>query len=595
MAERHRHLQSWERFAALLAAIVALVLNVAASVQLFEPQTTFGYELIYTDGNHVVAVDPETSAARAGLVVGDHLDFTGSRLHDRILGLSYQPALPGETVTFVVAHATSSRTLTLRAGLLTATESRRALFSPIASFLRLVGFVYIVVALIILFRRPNRMTWGLFLYLVSATSVALYRFPDWLFPFAQFASDVLDVAGAVGLIIFAARFPDDDATGWRGWLDRLAIPVGAIFAIPNLAWDASSLFLGVSPAAWMSYGSTLGALTLILAAGATLVATYFRSAPWERRRFQWVIAGILLTLLSYASGWARYWAMTYSLVTSDTVIWIATILYACAPFAIAYAVVRQRVFGISFVIGRTLVLTILTATVFALFALIEWLASRILERSGVTIALVALAAIGVALSLNTLHTKIEQFVEGTLFRRRHRAERHLADVAADLPSAANTAAVEEALVREPVQSYALRSANLYRRDGSGEYVSEGKGLDRSVSVRLQSSRRGLRFDGGDAVLAVPVFVRSNLEAIAVYGAHVNGEDIDPDEAASLEAIAAAAGIAYDHLETARLEHDVTRWREVAERQARELSALRERIASLGEHLTGDDTHGDRSV
>ena len=64
--------------------------------------------------------------------------------------------------------------------------------------MRLAGFGYIVVALAILLRRPNRMTWGLFLYLVSATDVTFYRFPDGLWPFVIVASNLLDVAGTVG-------------------------------------------------------------------------------------------------------------------------------------------------------------------------------------------------------------------------------------------------------------------------------------------------------------------------------------------------------------------------------------------------------------
>ena len=80
---------------ALLAAMVAVALNVAASIQLFVPQSTFGYDLIYTNGFQVAAVDPGTSAAHAKIVVGDNLDFTTSTLHDRIVGLSYQPGNAG--------------------------------------------------------------------------------------------------------------------------------------------------------------------------------------------------------------------------------------------------------------------------------------------------------------------------------------------------------------------------------------------------------------------------------------------------------------------------------------------------------------------
>jgi hypothetical protein len=596
-----RQLQSWERFAALLAAAVALVLNIAATVELFAPQSTFGYRLIYTSGFEVAAVDADTSAARAGIATGDHFDFSKSTLHDRIVGLAYQPALRADAVTFLVLHEKRPRSVTLRAGPLTASESRQALFSPLASVLRLAGFAYIAVALVILLRRPTRMTWGLFLYLVSATDVTLYRFPEGLVPIATFASDLLSVAGTVGLVIFAVRFPNDRPLGWRAQIDRLAIPIGALFAIPNLAWDATSLFWGESPAAWMSYGSTLGALALILIAGATLIATYAAAQRWERQRLQWVMAGVFFTLLSYAMGWARYWSIAYPLATSNAVVWAATLFYAMAPFAIAYAVVRQRVFEVSFVVSRTLIYTIMTGTIFSFFALIEWLVSHVIERSGAAIVLVALAAIGMAFSLDRVHGKIEDFVERTLFRRRHQAEQHLADVAAGLPAARNVAAVEEALLREPMQAYALGSAALFSRDGSGDFVHDGNALDRGVALRLQGIHRAVRLhefhNGGaeiestDPVLAVPVFVRSRLESVVVYGAHANGEDIDPDEAASLEAVGVAAGIAYEHLESARTKRELDRWRRLVERQARELAALRERVAALGEPTAGNDPRG----
>lgn len=592
MIEETQNVRSWERFAVLIAAAIALLLNVAASVQLFTPPSAFGYHLIYTDGNQVAAIDPATAATRAGIAAGDRLDFSRSSLHDRLIGLEYQPALLGERIRFDAVRNGKASPITIAAGPLTASEAQLAIFSPITSFLRLAGFAYIAVALFIVMRRPSRMTWGLFLYLVSVTNVTLYRLPDWLFPIAQFASDLLSVAGLIGLVIFAARFPADCADGWRAWLDRLAIPIGALFAIPNLAWDATSLFFGSSPSRWMSLGAILGAVLLILIAGITVASTYVASPRTERHRFQWIIAGVLFTLISYVSEWARYWWTTYSFVTADPIVWIATLLYACAPFAIAYAVVRERVFDISFVISRTLVYTILTATIFAIFALIEWLAGRMMEQSGVTIALVAVTAVIVAFSLEAAHARIESAVERVLFRRRHLAERHLASVAAGLPFAENTGAVERALVREPLEAYSLTSAALYNRDDSGDFFRDGEQLDPTVSLRLQGARCSVRLR--DA-LAVPVFMRGRLEAITLYGAHSSGEDIDPDEAASLEAICTAAGMAYDQLDAMRIHREMARWRRLAERQARELAALRERSALLGEHLAGDDTNGNRPM
>lgn len=572
--QSRRTLSTWETFIALLAAAVALILNVAATVELFGTPGSFGYELIYTDGFAVAAVDADTPAARAGIAVGDHLDFRRSTLHDRIVGLSYRAPSPGEIVAFTLLRGGTSRQVTLHAERLTQAEAREALFSPIASILRLTGLLYIAVALVILLRRTNRMTWGLFLYLVSVTDVNIYEFPERAVPAIAFASDLLSVAGTVGLVVFALRFPNDAPRGWRALIDRLAFPLAALFAIPNLAWDATSLLRGESPAAWMSYGSTLGALTLIVLAAATLVATYASSPREQRQRVQWVIVGILCTLLSLGSAWARYWSVAYPLASSDALLWTATLLYAAAPFAIAYAVVRQRVFEISFVLGRTLVYTIVSATLFGFFALVEWLAGRLIEQTGVAVAFVGLAAIGVAFSLDALYGRVEHFVERTLFRKRHQAERRLSEVAAGLPCAQSAAAVESALLAEPVRAYGLNGAKLFVRKGDDEYRDGRAALDPSIALQLQGRQRSLRISRDDAVLAVPVLVRARLYGVVLYGPHRNGEDIDPDEASSLESVAAAAGVAYDHLEAARCEREAARWRKLAERQARELAALR---------------------
>jgi hypothetical protein len=588
--ETRRQLHPGERVAALLAAAIVIALNVAATATLFLPQSTFGYALTYTRGYRVVAVDPGTSAAQAGIAVGDQIDFTRSSLHDRIVGLDYQPALPGERVTFAIVHGGNPRTVTLEARTPTTAETRQAEVSILPSFLRLAGFVYIAVALLILLQRPSRMTWGLFLYLMSATSITTYRFPDSIFLGAEFASDVLSVAGPVGLVIFAARFPSGlPTTRWKIWLDRSAIPIGVLFAIPNLAWDAGALLRGASPAGWMSLGSTLAALMLILLAAIALGQTYLATPAQERQRLQWVIAGVLMTLISYSADWARYWEAAYPLVTSDVLIWISALLYAVGPFTLAYAVVRQRVFDISFVISRTVVYGVLTAAIFAVFAFIEWLLGQLIEHSGATVVLLALAAIGVAFWLENLHARVEAWIESVFFRRRHAAETRLAGIAEGLPYAEHTDDVDEALVREPQVALALASAALFKRDQDGRYVRDGAVLDGPLLLQVQGKHGPLRLhnfadsddvtqDDRTPVLAVPVFVRSRLEAVALYGAHVNGEDIDPDEVAALKNISIAAGTAYDHLDALRMTRELAKFRALAERQSREIAVLRERTS-----------------
>jgi hypothetical protein len=54
------------------------------------------------------------------------------------------------------------------------------------------------------------------------------------------------------------------------------------------------------------------------------------------------------------------------------------------------------------------------------------------------------------------------------------------------------------------------------------------------------------------VYAIPIVVARQMHAIAVYGAHASGEDLDPDERAGLRDLAAGAALAYDHLATQAL-------------------------------------------
>src|SRR5437016_14044053 len=54
------------------------------------------------------------------------------------------------------------------------------------------------------------------------------------------------------------------------------------------------------------------------------------------------------------------------------------------------------------------------------------------------------------------------------------------------------------------------------------------------------------------IVALPILVRHELRAVALYGAHTSGEAIDPDELKLLEKIAAMSSAAIDHLEAIEL-------------------------------------------
>ncbi len=242
------------------------------------------------------------------------------------------------------------------------------------------------------------------------------------------------------------------------------------------------------------------------------------------------------------------------------------------PLAVAYAVIRHRVIDVSFVVSRALVYGVLTALLVGGFAIVDWLFIEKLKLA----RLGTIAEIGVAVAagfwFNSLHRRVDSFIDATFFRQRHRAERQLSQIAAALPFVTTTAGVAEVLVSEPVRMLSLASAALFRRKEVGIYArekSEGwadsdltgldDGDDRLLAL-LQTQRgpvslydhpwhsKGVPSGAAQPVLALPIFIRRDLTAVVFYGAHAHGESLDPDEIRAIAGLAPGAAAAYDHLD-----------------------------------------------
>src|SRR4029077_8401723 len=181
----------------------------------------------------------------------------------------------------------------------------------------------------------------------------------------------------------------------------------------------------------------------------------------------------------------------------------------------------------------------------------------------------------IGVSLNAMHGRVDHFVDSVLFRRRHLAESRLARVARTLPHATSPAFVDEALVLEPERALELASSALFRKRSDGTFKRNYSiGWDQSELASLDDDDRlvtqlraelealdlsEVRWPRTDIpsglqqpLYAVPVVVRHELAGFALYGGHVGGEALDPDEKRSLRELAVPAGAVYDHLEAEAL-------------------------------------------
>jgi hypothetical protein len=562
------------RYAARVAFITILaffeIAAAAVSIGSFQkPIGTYGF-LLSKDVTFA-EIDPASLTARAGIVTGDRLLYETLPLRGRRYAILNEEVPGGAPIAFAIVHGGRPRWVTVRATDLLAIGQTESLTYAIA------GLAMGIVGLVLVLLRPSRMTWA---FALIAPALVL-PFP-WLFWAQQSGgggATLFDVLVALiyamqpaAIMIFASRFPSDRPTGVARLVDRLALPAGVAIAGLYLYAYLEVRYSHAAPVHLFSLYD-LSVVFPGLAALLALISTYVTTRGAARSRLVPVIGSFALLILADVLE-----QLVGQHTTNNTVSFTLALLFSLSPALIAatvaYGIIRHRVMDISFIISRTLVYTILTLGAVSLFALIEYVFGRVLEHQGVATILNILAAVGLGISFNLLHGHLDDWIDRFLFKQRHLAEQRLGAVARALPHASTAAAIEAALVDEPVAALGLSSAAVFRHEKGGyrrvrahawtDDEAAELDADDALALRLRadlvamdpSDLRWPRSDlpGGDrqVIYAVPIIVGHHLEAIALYGGHGTGEDLDPDERSTLRKLAAAASAGYDHIAAVEL-------------------------------------------
>ena len=583
-------------FEVLFAAIAVVTWNT--------PLAQFGWN-IATDGVTVMSVEPNLPAAKAGIVAGDKVVYSTMPLLGRIDTLMNQGLTSGATISFHIVHDGVERAVTMQAKELPSISAASLVAEAVG------GLILGLVGLALVALRPSPITWGFALVAPPLlVPEALYlRSQAWphagAFAFYIVVS-ILYALQLLGTLVFASRFPTDKPAGFARVVARWALPV-TIGALAIYCYVYYAIFMSdVAPARWAlwinNYGATVAGAILALVA---MFSNYAAAERANRSRLAAVIAAfVLLTLATVVE--QLVWQVTSNPISVGLAELFPAIASALLAAAIAYGVVRHRVIDVGFIISRTLVYTILTVFVVAVFSLIEYVFGKLLEHEGVATLLEIASAVGLGLWLNVLHAKLDDFIDRTIFRKRHLAEKRLEAASQTLPHASSPSFVDDMLVAEPVDALELASAAVFRRNGaafkresaegwaSGD-VAELEENDHLV-VRLRAElqpialsdlrwpREDLPKGANQPLYAVPIASGHNLAAIALYGGHAGGEDLDPDERRSLRGLAAGAARAYDHLAAQELNRTLEELRD-------ENAALRRSQELLVEKILGKVERG----
>src|SRR6185312_14249290 len=234
-----------------------------------------------------------------------------------------------------------------------------------------------------------------------------------------------------------------------------------------------------------------------------------------------------------------------------------------------YAVLKHHIIDVDVALSRTTVYTALSVFVVGLFALVDPFFTRALDqKSAGLIADIALALV-LGFSFNSMHRRVDGFVDRFLFRKRHLAEDHVCGVAGAMGFAHSEALVRAMLTKEPVRGFNLAGARIVSglADPPDDLQTLASFLESKRSAVRLTDRQwnlcGAAFEEFTPAVAIPLFSHGIVDSIVLYGLHANGTALDAEEIALLEQLGASAGSALERLEAQMLRHEIERLRGMA--------------------------------
>ncbi len=551
----------------------------------------------------------QSPAAMAGLVPGDHIDLrrmrctslgseacaTAVTVLGGLGGLQY--TLPGRAIDLPVSgtRGQPSRTVPLHAALAPLRWPARIVLLADT----LVGILFIVMAFHLVWTRPGGMTWGFFLYAAwfnPGQTFAFYaglQVVPALVLVEQVGEALLRGAAYAGLLGFALRFPSDIVGArWRR-LDRLLPWTGAALAAATLA-SAGNLF-GFGTEAITRAGLLAGYALDAVAIGILLVRRR-ELAPQDGERMRWVLAGVMigvpafiLAAICQSSGLLQ---SLWGAAPSQVAIGLLYLLNGVLAYFVGVAVRRRRVVSVAVPLRHGSVVAFLTLALAIPVVWLDKVTAEYQDHLDLPSWLWLLVVAPVLLvAFQRLHELAVELVDRTLNRRFHRARHRLIQAGHAMLKAETFGDVDRLLVEAPVAALRLSSAAVFRMiEGTYRRMQPSPGwsdspvrelrpdvdtlalgsIARDEAVRLPEGawdRRGLPTQEWAPCLAIPVRggAREAI-AVALFGPHENGSDINVDELQMLLDLASRAATSYDRVETVALR--------------REIDELRHRLARL---------------
>jgi hypothetical protein len=512
-------------------------------------------------------VEPHSAAADAGIRVGDRIETQYLSVHERLIdGLGSVPQA-GETATLRVLHNGRERSVMLVAR---PTHMNEHLFWSLWDLVGLLIRVALGATLVLL--RPGLLTWVFYIYLLAigvTSSDYFTSLPAPIFIAIMLPIVLLDAARNAVLLLFALLFPTNELGSWR----RRVLPIifvafgsGVFVNFYEVAGLISNYDTTPLDPYYHIFDTVVAALAL-----AIVLVRYFESKAFERERIKWVIFAFAISysilVVLRLSGIAH---RPQELLLNFHSYFVTGLFL---PIAVAYAIIRYRVFDLQFVLSRTLVYSLLLAAAIGIFVAIDFIFTSRFHGSRGELAVDIAVALGLGFWVRAIQGRAIDLVDRLLFWRRYDSRMRLRAAVDSLADAESPCAIEEIVTARAATSLGLASAVFFRRVADGGLLREvGFGWpadapwhllpDDRLVAQLDRHASSIDLNGigwsrsgasppQEPVLAVPMQLGANVVGVTLYGDRLNGGLPSPDEVRGLIELAQRAASAYLLFDSAR--------------------------------------------
>lgn len=539
---------------ALLRAAVIIALTtipvVLTGVEMllpWHPWATFGFAA--NPSGIVTDVDP--AAARAGLRIGDRIALARMPAADRWMVSASSVGRNGRVMRLPI---TTGKTVTV-----VAHPRPRTLLDNITDVLACSALIFfILVAATLVLVRPSAVTWAFYVFAFSMcdTGTLYVEYLSFEALFGLFlVQTVAGAAGAAGLFSFALRFPDARLMGSALTVERIVLfGVAPALAAINVAQGTLYAIGNIGPAIALVPVSNTIFYGLFLAAVFVLLARYVTVGPEERNRLRWMVAAMTVAFVpGLITGFVEGTLGIFLPIWWNNV---AVIFYALAPMALAYTILKHRLFDIRLVVSRALVYGVLTTAIIALLAIVEWTVHHWLEESRFAIAGELALAVLLGVLLTTAHRRVEHALNQLIFRAQVLALQALQRFTKEIDLIPDP----ERLLKQTYDALRTRLDNdfvaIYEAEGSSFALATPRShelpglfaIDDLAVLRLRGFNEAFECDEPEhplrGSLLLPMIAHTHLVGFIVCGPKRDHTHYLPGEVETLSALAHRSGSAY---------------------------------------------------